>query len=149
MFLVNVSPETFKRGSTGLVVGSIWLELDATLFPSNRWIDFPVVILGWWLQAIQAMSGGGKKRGECLFMDGPYWFVIEEIDPKSWIIQCFERRIRANEVLHSLMVDPAVVVQETRSAANSVIRTCHEKAWYSDDLVLLESHYALTTQGHQ
>ena len=55
---VFVSPASLHEG--GNITGEIWLEVAGFGFPDRRWSDFPVVILGWWLDALFELWSFGR-----------------------------------------------------------------------------------------
>src|SRR5437870_8693194 len=69
-FALCFEPGTFILNTSGLVFGVIWIEVGGQKFPFNRWTDFPVIILGWWLQSLVDLLGHTKELVRCSFMDG-------------------------------------------------------------------------------
>jgi hypothetical protein len=67
MFRVVVDPESFTETAAGAVTGKLHVEFDGVCFPDDGWWDFPLVVLGWWLDAL-----GSDQDFELRFMDGPY-----------------------------------------------------------------------------
>ncbi len=68
-------PDYLRRGS-GLL-GRLWVDIVGNAYPEENWIDFVVVVLGWWCQACCALlSATGEGKADFLFMDGPYSFTI-------------------------------------------------------------------------
>jgi hypothetical protein len=69
-----VRPETLSIES-GKIVGEIFVTGEEIHFPERGWNDFPVIVLGWWLTALQRPPTGlGVQIFR--FMDGPYEFVV-------------------------------------------------------------------------
>ena len=81
-FSVKLKTSEFEQ--MRLVVGPIWLELDGQTFPDDGWDDFPVVILGWWLNAVKPLIANEGTECECLFMDGRYKFKVKLQTHASW-----------------------------------------------------------------
>ncbi|MBE2197035.1 MAG: hypothetical protein IAE79_00400 [Anaerolinea sp.] len=62
-----------KQGSP-LLFG-IALENDGIFYPAKNWIDFGVVIIGWWFQVAAKLSRE-QTRSQLRFMDGPYLIEV-------------------------------------------------------------------------
>ena len=80
-----MAPNTFVRGSGGLITGSICLKFGRRHFPSRRWNDFVSVILMWWTEVLLR---GNNQVQECYggyltFMDGPYEILIARNGDKT------------------------------------------------------------------
>jgi len=121
-----------------LVFGPIWIELDGHSFPTDNWYDFPVVILGWWLNNIKLLVTGKTRKCECLFMDGPYEFQITMQNSQMWSIKFIERRLDKDECLFERVIDPNALFLEMLSSANIIVDVCRRKGWESSDLLDLE-----------
>lgn len=91
-FVINVSPETFHMYESGSIVGHIWVEIGESSFPSRAWDDFPVVIMGWWLENVTSLWSGTKTHCDFLFMDGPFYFDIIAQNKHDCVLQFFRRR---------------------------------------------------------
>jgi hypothetical protein len=59
--------------------GDIHLVIDNYSFPSDRCYDYPVTILGWWLENCVKLSAGSENLVENYFMDSSYEFWVEKI----------------------------------------------------------------------
>lgn len=60
------------------ILCNFYISLDDWIFPSLDWLDFPVIVLGWWLEGyINSLKG---EIVENSFMNGPFGFtsVIEQ-----------------------------------------------------------------------
>lgn len=142
MFSVKVEPLRFSRTKYGSVVGPIWVEMQSACFPGKSWSDFPVVILGWWFEAINGLCSGAPKRAECRFMEGPFAFEICAIEPDNWLLRFLRKDVLETRCLLESRQSPALMVREVQSSAKLVFRYCHERSWLSDDLIALETQCA-------
>lgn len=52
-----------------------WID-NGLYYPMNPWLDFGVLILGWWTNAIVSMISGGEDNIKLSFMDGPYYLMM-------------------------------------------------------------------------
>jgi len=51
--MIALDLATFRQSSqSGNVTGVIYVELESSAFPAREWSDFPVIILGWWTEAL-------------------------------------------------------------------------------------------------
>lgn len=118
-----------------LVFGPIWLEVDSINFPGFGWTDFPVAILGFWLQNIQPMLLGRVESCECPFMDGPYSFRLEVNNGSKWKLSMFEGS--ALKEVGSRILPSGAVLNQLISTAEILGQTCEEKEWLDPDAATL------------
>ncbi len=52
-------------------------ENNGSYYPMNPWLDFGVVILGWWSTAISSVAKGEQDSVKLSFMDGPYALMMK------------------------------------------------------------------------
>lgn len=131
-FSIKASPSSFEKRRS--ITGDVWLQLDDVAFPLERWSDFPVVIVGWWLQGVEQVLSGRSKRCKCFFMDGPHWFEISVRTMDRWLIQCMQNSSRGDQCLLEGICSSGSVISEIMSAANVVKNICHEKGWQTADV---------------
>ena len=72
--MISLDLQTFQQiRKAGNVTGVIFLELQRGPFPEAGWSDFPVIILGWWIEAwLQLETSAQRREVQWRFMDGPY-----------------------------------------------------------------------------
>ena len=130
---VCISTESLSRSNFGSITGAICLSDGNFYFPSQDWDDFPVVILGWWLEALSTPILPGAKK-ECLFMDGDYAFQVSSHSADEWLIVC-GNRIDAHATSQSTaIVNVNEFMSTLRSVANSLVVACHNRGWSSKDV---------------
>src|SRR4030095_5433635 len=135
-FAVNVETNALVRRR--LVSGPIWLEINGESFPGRGWEEFPVVILGFWLTNLQPVVFDKSHRCGCPFMDGPYRFDIDVVEPKQWAVTFVDREANKEKILLTAKVDSDVVLNSIVSSAEAVVSVCRRKQWFDDDLSNLE-----------
>jgi hypothetical protein len=135
---VFVSSDSLHKGAN--VTGEIWLEVAGFDFPDERWSDFPVIILGWWLDALFKVWSGKEKQGECLFMDGPYSFVVSK-EKDGFVLRCFSDPHSTKECEWEGPVDLAALLRQVLDASSTVIRECRRRGWATADTEALESKW--------
>src|SRR5690242_16664917 len=72
-----------QRGSP-LLFGISW-EHQGLYYPSEDWLDFGAVILGWWFTATNNLLQGAKEE-KFSFMDGPYSIQLTPYSMEKLII---------------------------------------------------------------
>lgn len=135
-FSVNLRTSDFVKRR--LVSGPIWLEMDGQLFPNDEWYDFPVVILGWWLNNMRPLVLNQATRCQCPFMDGPYRFDISTQKQADWLVSFIRDDLDGEKCLLERAVDPLTLTSKVLTAATAVADLCRQKGWASEDLTTLE-----------
>lgn len=135
IFSVKVDPESSVKRR--LVSGPIWLETGSESFPGRGWIDFPVVILGFWLTNLQPLLELRAKSTQLHFMDGPYSCNVEASSPDHWMMTFVQRN--AQGALFTSAIEASIVVEQVIAAADVVARFCRQHQWIDSDLEALES----------
>ena len=129
---VIVDPATFRLDQ-GVVTGGLWLAVDGQAFPEADWNDFPLVVLGWWAEAVADLLNGGPSR-ELLFMDGPYLAATAATDSG----RCAIRFLRGDEVKAATSdLDMALLAQQVEIAGREVERFCRSQDHNDRDVVVL------------
>lgn len=130
---VRVETQKYEKGQN--VTGPIWIELAGQAFPSSHWDDFPVIILGWWLQELHNLSTGTVNRVECHYMDGPYHFEITS-SKSLWMVKC----LRREEVLVETKIENIQdFIRSFVESAKAVLNLCDDRGWRSADLEQLRT----------
>jgi len=79
--MIAMDLQTFRqRRARGNVTGVIDLDLDSGEFPERGWSDFPVIILGWWTEALLQLEAENINEVQWRFMDGPYSASLTRIE---------------------------------------------------------------------
>jgi hypothetical protein len=71
----------YERRDSPLVFG-IWWNHNGLDYPEHGWIDFGVVVIGWWFTSISSLWKG-TPRTRFSFMDGPYGIVAKRMSGKK------------------------------------------------------------------
>ena len=141
---VFVNPASLHKGRN--ITGEIWLEVVGFEFPDSHWNDFPVIVLGWWLDALFELWSEKKSRGECLFMDGPYSFEVSKVKG-AFVLRCLGDPHFARECKWEGVIDLAGLLRQTMDAAAVVIEECRRRGWATSDTEALESKWAHLSKG--
>lgn len=151
-FSVEIRINEFEKRR--LVKGPIWLKIDRQDFPIDGWHDFPVIIMGWWLNNIRPLITKQAVRCECPFMDGPYKFEVTVRNQQSWILTFIKDGINGEVRLIEKETDSSLIISEMLKSASIIINLCQEKGWESEDLATLAteieevSHLTLPDSAH-
>jgi hypothetical protein len=136
-FRLAVDPERLHRSSSGGITGQLAIQVDGTWFPEQQWSDFPVVVLGWWLQAWQGLAAG--EAAVLRFMDGPYQVVLSW-QPDACVDVALEDSHRSGpRSVTCGPVSPAAVSRALGEAALSVVRACDGRGWGGQDIDALRA----------
>lgn len=89
MNIIIDEKNNLNQGSSGLITGEIYFEENNIYFPEKGWNDFPVIILGWWINSFLELVKQNSETFEFCFMDGPFKLVgvvkrKEMIEMYSW-----------------------------------------------------------------
>lgn len=127
-----VNTKTIQKSEFGSITGGLFFVFEGQYFPAEEWIDFPVVILGWWLGALADVLDGDS---ECKFgfMDGPYQIDIKRQGNNMCVLNCI-RDTRNKEILFSNEVSLSEIINQVISAAKKTYKHCLEDNWVNDDL---------------
>jgi hypothetical protein len=140
---VRVNPASFERRLN--ITGEIWLDVDGFAFPSQSWSDFPVIILSWWLDALQSVRSVGNA--EFLFMDGPHLFDVVR-DSGECSLRCLDHTADETQCVREIGINFDELCSQITNAARIIVRECRQRAWVTDDTAALESKLdALASQS--
>jgi hypothetical protein len=134
--MIDVVADTasLSRSRMGSITGVVFLRGPAGGFPDDRWSDFPVVILSWWIEGLTAVAVGTASSFQGLFMDGPLAFVVHRGSGTSARIAWGKR----DEEVPIGIVDIATLLRSAVAAGRLVAETCRARDWSSRDLENLE-----------
>jgi len=134
MVEVVANPSSLNRTGSGLITGQVFLQTTAGAFPEDRWSDFPVVILAWWIEGLTDVVSGRERSFQGLFMDGPFAFVVQRETGVSGRIALGKR---GEEDLIGI-VDIVALLRSAVAAGRLVAEFCRVRNWTSSDLERLE-----------
>lgn len=82
--MIALDLQTFRQSREGdNVTGVIFLELNDGAFPAKSWSDFPVIILGWWIDAWLQLEVPARRQVQWRFMDGPHVATLTDVTGKA------------------------------------------------------------------
>jgi hypothetical protein len=138
---VIISPRSFDRSGGRTVTGPLWLRHGdrggngvRADFPEAEWTDFPVIVLGWWLAALDGLAGGAAQAA-CYFMDGPFSFTAAAGAGRGLLrVRCVEHGVGDETLVAEFTVPTAEVHETVRAAARSALAECERRGWADADV---------------
>ena len=130
---VVIDPATFDLSDHGSILGVIYLAGESWRFPDDRWSDFPVVILRWWLLELAS-----EDRAELLFMDGPFAALLS--GDRLTLTD-------GEKAVAEYSVDPLSLRAAVTDAAERVLGIAVERKWITRDVDELRRCLGRLTPG--
>ena len=131
-----VEPDRLRRAASGAVTGPIHFAVGDGCFPEEGWSDFPVAILGWWLEAIGRLEKGVSRTEDLDFMDGPCLVrVTVRFGDTAHLEFRAERGQGSREVSESVSLRRLAEI--VRLAAATLLEACARQGWSDRDIDLL------------
>ena len=124
--MIGLDLQTFQQSQAGgNVTGVIYLELRDGAFPGREWSDFPVIILGWWADALIELEAPTRREVRWRFMDGPHWVTLTKEG-----VAASGGAVEFREVHRTLS-----------EAVERVVTHCDQHGMFSRDLETLRDHF--------
>lgn len=123
--MIALDLQTFQQAREGgNMTGVIFLELPDGAFPGTGWSDFPVIILGWWANALVQLEVPTRREVQWRFMDGPHSVTLtkEGVAASTGAFELFQ--------VHSSLLE----------AAERVVAHCDQNRMFSRDLETLREN---------
>ncbi len=133
-FEIEVDRATLERSQHGGITGQLVVRVDGKAFPGERWSDFPIVVLGWWLGQVANLLSGSSEAS-CRFMDGPFAFDLRD-RRGGWLIQ-----LRGPQPVAEAFVSRQDVIDSLARAAETINEECEQRGWSSTDLSVLANRW--------
>jgi hypothetical protein len=84
--------QEIEAGKNALL--NFYINIEGQPFPGNPFLDFPVIVLGWWLEGYMQLVNNGEPV-ENTFMNGPFEF--ESALNGEEVFLSFRERTRAGK----------------------------------------------------
>ena len=142
---VSVDDSTIARRSSGSITGVIFFRMLGKPFPADDWSDFPIVLLGWWLEALASLYLG-QDRCELEFMDGPYAVFVSRNGDETIRLAPHRNGLPSGEEVIEKLSDLSL---ELLLVANECRGLCRDRLWSGGDVsALSDSISALKTASN-
>jgi hypothetical protein len=125
-------PATLQQSGSGSITAVICYDFGQQQFPAPDWNDFVVIVLNWWIAALEASTAGSQPI-KLQFMDGPYWITATRQGEGGLLLSCIEDRRGAGRPFEVLVTE-SDLRRELMRAARNVSRACTSAGIESSDL---------------
>lgn len=144
MINLIINPESVrlsKSKTSEQIFSEIYFHIcDGVFFPEEKWDDFSVIIMGWWLEkGLQIRDGNGVTFN---FMDGPYSFEVSKLN-ESFVIHFITNRREGKIILHREEVNGKSFLKLLLKNANLLIRSLPDEATKLSDVSNLINNFKL------
>jgi len=121
------------------ITAVLYFDFNGFCFPAERWNDFAVVIIGWWLGALEKLARGAEREVILQFMDGPYWITLACEEGDAVLLRCTEDRRDAG-VVHEEYADLSELRTQLRKVARQIASACGRRGIESSDVDVLRRY---------
>ncbi|MBV6447994.1 hypothetical protein [Nitrosomonas sp.] len=116
----------------GLILCGLSLHVNGLNFPSPEWVDFPIVVLGWWTEAVIPLLRGSAEPVQARFMEGPYVIEFRVRTAEIWHMDLVKRGL-SRSILYSADIDVETFLNSLIDACDCAIDMCHRQGFWSSD----------------
>jgi hypothetical protein len=127
---IHLELSTLGRSKSGSITAGLWLSVGDRSFPGLKWSDFVVVVLGWWVEALQS----NDRRVLLRFMDGPYLLRVNRNTPEECSIEGVDGHGKEGRSLFSIAAEFLPFREQVCAVGRQVLAACREKGWESRDI---------------
>jgi hypothetical protein len=126
-----MSPSSLERSAAGSITGILAVRVGDFVFPEEGWVDFPVVVLGWW-DAAQSVHAG--QPGRFMFMDGPFEFTVSPSVNGTSAVAFAQHTAGGSREVRTGSLDPADLLEAITRAAAELATECRNRGWSGKDV---------------
>ncbi len=137
---IVLGKDSLHRSTKGSITGIIYFDFGHYQFPEKEWSDFVVVIISWWLNALDQVVRGISKCIDFHFMDGPLLLRLKKDSKDILKLECIDEGKHA-KVEFTSYVYLKNIFSELEIAAEELINQCKLNDWKSDDIEALKDEY--------
>jgi hypothetical protein len=131
MMTVSVDLSSIEHWLSGSITGRICLSVGDVYFPESEWSDYPVVLLAWWLVALDGAAPVLR------FMDGPFSVKLSRGLNSAQLV-------RGESVIATTMnIDVEKLHRSVRGAARAVVARCDQLGASGDEIDALRTRLLL------
>ena len=138
MIRIVLDQNTLRQSKSGSVTAVIYFDFGfGRQFPSADWDDFVVVIISWWMAALNELMHGSDEV--CLhFMDGPYE-IRASVQGANVVLCCVRQRVDAEES-YEVIVGLEELRRELMTAAGKLSSACSRANIQAPELSEIRKH---------
>jgi len=145
MITVQTESKSIEQSKSQAITGVIFFDLGGYQFPEKGWNDFIVVVLSWWLAALENIISGSADNEVLRFMDGNLYVVVKSLDGGLCQLECFDGGAGGNKEF-SVQYCLAEVISAVLDFAKMVESVCSNNGWVTDDIRELKVAIKRVTQ---
>ena len=139
MFEIGTLTSSIEKQTNGMITGVIYCRINGIEFPDSKWNDNLVIILSWWLSAIESLIADSYPSiEEFVFTEGPYRVRFRKISSQLCEVSGFAQ---SKEIIKAVNVSILELEQQVRNVIKKILHLCNENGWNNDDIATLRSHY--------
>lgn len=122
------------------ITGEIFFSIDDVYFPEDRWNDYIITLLDWWLESASKVKVA--KIGESIelhFMDGPFLIQIMKQNADFVKLLFIKRNFDKKEIIHSYNCAINDFNDLLYSTSKKVLDFISQKGWISEEIIGLQT----------
>ncbi|QIR36395.1 hypothetical protein HCG51_06230 [Tolypothrix sp. PCC 7910] len=129
----NFIEEISKQGN---LLSQFYISINEWVFPSRSWLDFPVIVLNWWIEGYINLFKQTNPI-ENSFMNGPYEFTSSIIG-KNVELKFFQTTKLGNQEVGSY----CILLNDYRAAliqaTNNLLKAIEQESFSNSDIEQLK-----------
>ncbi|MBM7130655.1 hypothetical protein [Dyella mobilis] len=133
---VEMIEQSMALSGSGAISGNIYFDFGIFQFPERAWSDTAVVIVEWWLTALNGLVMGRTDEVELRFMDGPFWLSVQRASGDECQVRC-EDGLR-EQIQFQCRTSALELLRSTFGVATRLLQVCYQRQWSSADVETLE-----------
>jgi hypothetical protein len=130
---------TLDQSTKGSITSVVYVDFGTISFPDDRWNDFVVVVVTWWLSALEKLERGIEREVVLQFMDGPYRITLTRHGATTVLLRCIEDRLNGGG-LHEEQIELPALTAQVRRVARQVASACGRNRFQSNELDVLKRY---------
>jgi hypothetical protein len=120
---LRIDMNSLEKAASGVIWGSVWLEIEGADFPEANWSDLAVAFAVDILKAVRTIHCRGYAQ-RIQFFDGPFWVELEQPGADAIVIstnQGVTGRYSSEEIRG--------FVNQLEATSRQLVRACRDKGW--------------------
>jgi len=130
--VLTTDTNTIEKTSVGTIIGVIYFMFNGRCFPEKGWFDFPIRLVGWWLNELLNVVLGAQNNCQFMFMDGPFSIKLELAD-KELMNAYFVKRGLKDVILYDAQINVNSLLRTLVDNGISLIEKIKQMDWQNED----------------
>jgi hypothetical protein len=138
-----INPDSIRVSKSKIstqIFSEIYFQIGNIFFPDQKWDDFTVIILNWWLK--EACKIKNNNIAHFSFMDGPFYFEIHFVS-EICNIEFIDNRYDKKKVVYSGKIECTYFFNLLKKNANLLIRNIPSEAEKLKDVIEIKKNLKL------